>query len=216
MKIAVYYHCKLSGEGIVDPDFAQLVMAEQMNVLHLSGLLGALTEFHVGVNGGDRDARLAELMAPAPAVVHVHGPSARTEIPTLNLIRARLEPGWFILYHHSKGITHPNDLFTAHWRRCMEKACVRNWTHCIGALVNGSDSAGAHWLSRERFGPNVTTPFWGGTFWWARSEHLLKLPPLPEPTWANRWEAESWIGKVTPKVTDFAPHWPNEPDCSKA
>lgn len=212
MKLAVFYHCKLSGEGIPDNDAAIVLLCHQMHALKASGLAVQAQEIHLGINGTDGDALLAGCFSPPRSVLHVHGSGARTEIPTLNLLREWLpsHPDWHALYHHAKGVTHPRDEFYARWRQRMENACVWNWQRCVTDLEKGYEAVGCHWLTPQQFPGTVTSPFFGGTFWWARSEYLAQLPPLPEPTWANRYEAESWIGRRRPypRVMDYYPGWP--------
>ena len=81
-------------------------------------------------------------------------------------------------------------------------------------LAKGRDSCGAHWMTPEQFPGKVKSPFWGGTFFWATAKFLLSLPPLPPPTWKNRFEAENWIGRgpSRPSVTDYHNGWPSM-DC---
>lgn len=212
MKISVFYHCKISGEGIPSNDTALEIMAQQMHALGESGLADAASEIQIGVNGSPGDALLVSAFAPAKVSLHVHGPEARTEIPTMNLIRGWL-PGkhdWAVLYFHTKGVTHPGEASYDRWRERMQQACVWNWRRCVEDLRRGRDACGCHWLTPEQFPGAVTSPFFGGTFWWAKAEYLMQLPPLPEPTWQNRYEAESWIGRRRPypRVADYIPGWP--------
>ena len=212
MKLAIWYHCKISGEGVPSEDFAVNIVAQQMYALRQSGLSAAASEFHIGVNGTDSDALTVCSLAPGAPILHVHGPSARTEIPTQNILRAWL-PGhedWFVLYHHSKGITHPGHAAFDRWRERMELVCVWNWQNCVRELSSGFDAAGAHWLTPEQFPGMVSSPFFGGTFWWATAKYLLQLPPLPPPTWENRYHAEGWIGtrRPYPRIMNYLPGWP--------
>ena len=212
MRIAVFYHCKLSGGGIPDPDFAVALAAGQLQALSESGLTEAAAECHIGVNGDESDALLAACFCPAHSQLHSHGLAARTEIPTMNLIArwVKTHPGWSVLYHHTKGVTHPKMESYSRWRDRMQLACVTNWRRCVQDLDSGADAVGCHWLTPERYPGAVTSPFFGGTFWWARSDYLRQLPPLPEATWQNRFEAESWIGRRRPypKIVDYHPGWP--------
>lgn len=214
MKLAVWYHCKLYGDGIPSEDFAVGIMLGQMQALKSSGLSAAASEFHLGINGDSGMGLLALSLVPdntAP-ILHLHGSSAKSELLTTAALRAWL-PGhedWFVLYHHIKGVTHPGEASYDRWRWRMENACVNNWQRCVNDLSRGYDAVGCHWLTPERFPGSVTSPFFGGTFWWATAKYLAQLPPLPEASWQNRFEAESWIGRRRPypKVRDYHPGWP--------
>lgn len=212
MNLAVFYHCKISGDGIPDPDFALKVAVDQMLTLKESGLGEAAQEIYVGVNGDDNDAIVVASIIPAKSQLHVHGSAARTEIPTQNIIERWL-PGhadWYVLYHHTKGVTHPGQELYDRWRWRMEYNCVVQWRRCVEDLQRGYEACGCHWLTPERFPAAVTSPFFGGTFWWAKARYLMQLPRLPEAKWENRFEAESWIGRRRPypMVMDYYPGWP--------
>jgi hypothetical protein len=210
MRIEVYYHCQLSGERLPPTDYPVSLMHFQMDALKRSGLADAADEIHICVNGGDSDALSACSLAPSKSILHVHREPSSTELPTLNVLRNSLKPDTAVLYHHIKGVTKPGDPLWDAWRGCMERACVWNWRQCHDLLSHGYDSVGCHWLTPERFPGTVTSPFWGGNFWWARSDYLARLPGLAADRWENRYEAESWSGRGIPRpaVMDFHPQWP--------
>jgi hypothetical protein len=213
-KIAVFYHCILSGGTVsIDTPKACAIMAEQMAALKESGLADAADEIRIGLNGDSEDLEMARLFAPAKAMFMVHGKGATTEIPTMNHLRDWLpaHPDWLVAYHHIKGVCYPDHLLYHAWRRCLERAVVWGWRDCIAEIERGRDSCGAHWMTPEQFPGKVKSPFWGGTFWWATAKFLLSLPPLPTPTWKNRFEAENWIGRGPrrPSVTDYHNGWPS-------
>lgn len=214
MKIAVWYHCKLAGEGIPQEDYAIVIMAEQMGALKESGLAAAASEIHIGVNGDDSQGLLASALAPDKAVIHPHGPQARTELPTFALLRRWLpkHADWLVLYHHSKGVTQAKDgrddrEKTEH-RRSMETACVWNWQQCVKDLERGFQAVGINWVDPITR-PVLPGRFYAGNFWWARADYLLTLPPLPDKAREyglfERTKAEMWIGsaKVRPFTLDY-------------
>ena len=211
-KIAVFFHCIISdGERPIDKDYALNLIASQMTALQDSGLSDACHYLCVGVNGDEVDSAAVSMLCPKKADIVTHGKTARTEITTLNLIQRWLPEhrGWNVLYHHTKGVSTPNQ--ADGWRRRMERHCVWNWQECLKLLDNGFEAVGCHWLTPEGHGSSIGSPFFGGTFWWAKADYLLTLPPLPEPIWANRYEAETWIGKGPrrPRVKDLYPGWPS-------
>jgi hypothetical protein len=211
--LAIFYHCIVEGGATgVSPVHSIPIIAEQMQALKESGLHDAATEFHVGLNGDEAASVLLMMLAGEKARITIHGKSARSEIPTLALLQRWLpgHPGWYVLYFHPKGVTALGQKLREDWRRCMMRAVVWGWRQCISELDKGADAAGCHWLTPERFGSCVKTPYFGGTFWWAKSDFLMTLPPLPTPTWENRYEAESWIGRRPrrPVVVDYHPEWP--------
>lgn len=218
-KIAIFYHAQLNGGfRAIDESYAISVMQEQMDALMNSGLLDASDEFIVGSNGNDRDTIPARLLAGKKANFIQHAPNSCCEFETMRALKNWLpsHSDWKVMYFHTKGVSRPKeDAIWTHWRNCMMACIVWNWHSCVYDLDNGFDTVGAHWITRERYGPIVGTPYWGGTFWWANARFLLELPDFPKhPTDADRYYCESWIGMGrTPKVKDYAPHWPNVTDC---
>lgn len=211
-QIAVFYHCLLTSEHrVIDPDYALNLIANQMAALKESGLEEAASTICIGVNGSEADALAVACLSPDKAAVVAHGVRATTEIPTMNILRqwAIEHPNTFVMYHHSKGVSTPNQ--ADGWRRRMELVSVWGWNECFQALKTGHDIAGAHWLTPEKNPGTIHSPFFGGTFWWAKTNYIATLPPLPEAKWENRYEAETWIGKGArrPRVRDFYPGWPS-------
>lgn len=209
--IAVWYHCCLSGPGIPSAEQAVNILAEQMWALKASGLSDAAAELHIGINGPVEDQLLAMGLAPEKSVFHRYGPESRGEGHTLRQMKQSLQPGNYVLYHHTKGVTHPGDGY-APWRRCMQRVCVENWRRCVDQLERGAETVGAHWLSHDRYTLiHPTQQYWGGTFWWASSDYLLTLPPIVvDDVNGKCYEAEVWIGKCGrhPRAVDLANHWP--------
>jgi hypothetical protein len=211
MRIAVFYHCVLSGPRIPSEEHAMSVLISQMAAWRNSDLEKIADENHVGLNGTDSQAMVLSSVIPANSILHIHGPRAQTELSTLHELQLWLKPGWAVLYHHIKGVQYPDNPVWDRWRKCMQNACVWNWRACVEALEQGFDTAGAHWMTSKKY-PMVSPDhrYWGGNFWWATSDYLLTLTSLPPDQYERRYDAEVWIGSGprTPKARDFANHFP--------
>ena len=209
--IAVFFHAILSGGSRpINTPYACALLQEQMRALDKSGLLAAADELHVGLNGGEDDLEIARLFLPLKAHVILHGGGATTEIPTMQFLRRWLlgHEDWMVFYHHMKSVTHHGDALYSRWLRRMEKFTVYGWRTCVAELANGTDACGCHWLTPNQHPQWVKSPFFGGTFWWSKAAYLKTLPALPAATWANRFEAEKWIGLGNPRIKDYYPGWP--------
>ncbi len=108
-----------------------------------------------------------------------------------------------VLYAHTKS-AHDSSYINRAWRMSMSMHVVYGWKHCMTNL-DSVDAVGCHWLTPEKWPTLVTSPFFGGNFWWAIPEYLRTLPSLATN---SRWDAESWIGLSDPKVLDLLPGWP--------
>lgn len=212
--IAIWYHCLFQGTvRPIDMDFSIQLMTEQMNSLEQCGLESVANEIWIGVNGGEEDAQIARVLAPAKAKVIAHG-LVSSEITTLSLLRdwVKSHSGWYVLYFHLKGSSHPENPNTT-WRLNMEKHVLWNWRMCVFDLDSGYDAVGSYWLTPEEHPTLIQQhPFFGGTFWWSKSDYLGTLPELPEPNFQNRYIAESWIGSGPrrPRVKNYIEGWPTQ------
>jgi hypothetical protein len=189
------------------------IMAKQMMALKESGLEEAASEIYIGVNGDESEAFDASEYAPSKSQIIPHGRGSASELTTLHYIQKWLRPGWNVCYHHIKGATHPGSKIWESWRNCMERVVIWNWRDCVRDLEHGFDTAGAHWMSSEKYAIiDPSQRYWGGNFWWATSEHLLKLPTIQANADNHNmfYEAEVWIGKSPGKIRtmDYARHFP--------
>lgn len=189
---------------------AETIVLEQMWALTNSGLEAAAQEVYVGLNGDEGDAwTLCQLLCDK-AQIHVHGKSARSELPTFSRMRSWLPEHreWAVFYHHSKGVTQPQDEFHHHHRRTMEAALVHQWRRCVADLERGFEAVGINLVDPKKR-PVLPGRFFAGNFWWARADYLLQLPPLPDTlvSWndPNRCLAEGWIGTCSrePRMMDY-------------
>ena len=218
-RLAVFYHARIEGGSAgIDPAYGRMMFQAQMDTFVASGLYEACNFSFIGLNGGGVDF-VNENSPPGCCIVE-HGAAAESLLPTYLYLEDWLtsHPDWYVCLWHTKGITHPKDPLNIVWRRCMEKCVIENWRQCIKDLDLGVDTAGAHWLTRDQYGPIVNTFFWGGAFFWAKAEFLLKLPRLiREVKTRDDWfSPEMWIGTgPRPSVRDYATHWPNLNDCGR-
>jgi hypothetical protein len=210
--VAIFYHCIFTGtERVINSGFVMDLMAQQMQTLEAVGLADYAREMYVGVNGGEDDAEIARMLAPNKAKIIAHGKGTGTEITTLNFIRewVKSRSGWYVLYFHTKGVSHPENPNTT-WRLNMERHVLHNWRTCILDLDKGYDCCGSYWLTPEEHRSWVKSPFFGGTFWWAKADYLATLSPLPAPEFINRYDAEGWIGSGPrrPRIMNYISGWP--------
>jgi hypothetical protein len=135
---------------------------------------------------------------------------------TLNKARdwAKANPTGRVLYSHTKGAFHHSGQHL--WRRVVEARLIGEWTLRLPEL-NEADVVCLHWLtpanSSSSHGILITKQFAAGTFFWARSEYLARLPELPVLTMETRHMAEAWIGHGDPPpvVKDLSPGFPSYP-----
>lgn len=107
--IAIFYHCLFAiGNPPTFLDQAYRIVTEQMNAVTRSGLYEATSHFVAGVNGDQESWTYAASILPARAQIVLHGLDSRAENLTIVELEkwAKSNPGWGVLYFHSKGATH--------------------------------------------------------------------------------------------------------------
>lgn len=191
----------------------------QMSEIRRSGLLAEAKEFHVGINGGAESLEVAHLFIPAKAQIELHGLDSHSENPTIRMIEKWLpgHSGWYVLYFHSKGATHPRlDWLCDRWRNCMTRP-IRHWRQTVRDLDSGYESVGCHWMTGKDTPPGQSV--WAGNFWFAKADFLLTLPSIMDrariksdglKALSARYESEVWIGngRRLPLVKDYhGPNW---------
>ena len=114
------------------------------------------------------------------------------EYPTLNKVGtiATNNPDSNILYLHTKGISHINNInYIADWTNMMLYFLVEKHTECINKLNEGYDAVGCNYIECNQY---TDKKHFSGNFWWSKSTYINKLHLLDENT-GNRAYAEFWL-----------------------
>lgn len=188
-----YYH--IYADGVFWPEAA----AEHIKALHE---VDSEYRLVIGVVGeqSNRETAIDFLKNWLPVMPdEVHEFKDGWEQQTLELLRADVSSGVAtepILYTHTKAAVNKTT-DSGPWRTCMERNVVVAWQRALDAIQNGeSDTVGAHWLTPKQWPGAITSPFYGGNYWWSSPSHIKRLPPF---YYNDRWEAERWLGLVEPK-----------------
>lgn len=210
MKLAIFYHCLFfRGEPPQPLPAAADIVSSQMQAVTNSGLLNAVAEFHVGINGGSESEPLAKEIMPEKAAITFHGLQVRNELKTILMLEewVKTHEGWFVLYFHSKGATHDPQSdyakFSGSWREGMMQDLVANWRACVVDLDAGNDIACSHWMWNMADG---TQHIPAGNFLWIKSDFARKLPSL----WLRERIKTSGIDSVESRYESEV-YWGNGP-----
>jgi hypothetical protein len=154
------------------------------------------------------------------------------EIPTMADIKTYcdvIDEEAYILFVHHKGVTRLDNTCVRDWRDMMTYFNVERWRDCVAKLDEGYDTVGINWRSKP-------VDHYSGTFFWARSGYIKKLPKLLRPRdaqfqrqissdilpseWPYRYEGEMWVALAkpnaysmydSPETTDhYYVNWPKE------
>jgi len=118
------------------------------------------------------------------------------EFPTLNMVRefSIENPGYAVLYVHTKGISRPGNECVVGWRRSMMYHLVEKYEYCIDRLKI-CDTVGCNYTKHHEYA------HWQGNFFWGKSDYIATLKPVEEMdlssesrnVWTDRHKAEAWI-----------------------
>lgn len=200
MKIAIFYHIGQFNNW-------RSVYNEQVRKLFLSGLYDAASFIHCGINGDQPLPNQPDKFISKRNDDHV------LEADTLKSLWsfAKVNPGYKILYLHTKGVTWTNEFHsvTTSWRRYMEKYLIRQWKDCAEQL-NYYDACGVLYRNKAAYGLNtpqyieIDANYFDGNFWWATSDYISRLDPNYLYTNDNvpwlRGKSELWIGSGNPNA----------------
>jgi len=211
-KIVVAYHAYMFG------DHYMTLMREQFRLLIHSGLYNACDKLYIGIvmdknmhpgketgiawaNGFYNFATSSKPEKEKKVEIAIY-PQNNEETDTMKWIRdySKDNPGDYVLYWHTKGITKDNQP-TTDWRHYMEYFCIEQWKDCIAKLEEGFDCCGVLWNTDTPLGMH---PHFSGTFWWARTDCINTLDhSFLDSEW--RYAREFWIGS-NPKARAFEFH----------
>lgn len=201
-KIAIFYH-------IGQLNHWRDVYQEQLRKLFLSGLYDASQFIFCCINGND------PLPLPTPdKIISVRNNNHTLEADTLKHMWdfASVNPGYKILYIHTKGVTWAEDSgigdVTTKWRRFMEGYVIRRWKECVIHL-DTHDTCGVLYKDKAYYNPGtpdytiLDANYYDGNFWWATSDYIATLDPNYLYTSDTPWlrgKSELWIGTQKPNA----------------
>jgi hypothetical protein len=120
------------------------------------------------------------------------------EYPSLNKIKqiASDNPNSYILYLHTKGITHDGQILNnvKDWINMMLYFLVEKSDECINQLNNNYDTVGCNYHLATHYCP----VHYSGNFWWSKASYIDKLHLLDE-TNVDKAYAEFWLFTSNPK-----------------
>ena len=163
-----------------------------------TGLLYALDSVRVGMVGSavNRDRVLTlfdELAIPVQVVATT--PEGWEQVTLRELHTFAKQDGGKIFYAHTKGAW-SSDRMANPWRVSMIHDTVTRWRECVKAL-DFVQTAGPFWQESAMPEHHDHKHFFGGNFWWARSDYVAALPPVENE---HRFQAEGWVGLGSPSV----------------
>lgn len=184
--LAHFYHVYADGAWEAPVD-------EHLHALTVSGLLDNLDDLFVGIVGLPENRALVRKQFPA--VVVAEADTGWEQLTLAKLQEYAMNHEGKIFYAHTKG-AHQPDEYRSQWRKAMTHDTVTRWRDCVDAL-NFVGVAGPYWMESQEPEHKDHQKFFGGNYWWARTNYLRALPPV---RMEHRWQAEGWIGLAGPSV----------------
>lgn len=211
-KIIIAYHAYLFG-----PNYMNMIIEQFRRINnHPHDLLKSCDKMYVGVVDTKtkkpswgvewlektfRGTNSSKNPEPNTKVEIVVYPGNRELRDTLTWIKnhAANNPEDYILFFHTKGISHNNQAIDD-WRHYMEYFVLDRWRDCVQKLDEGYDCCGVLWNKNTPIGE---FPHFSGAFYWATAKYINTLNhDYIESDW--RYHMEFWIGSnPNAKVYEF-------------
>lgn len=190
MKLAHFYHIYADGEyeGIVQDHVEAIISSELADSLDLFAV-GLVGEKHNRIEA----VELLTYYGLKPRVV-AEAETGWEQVTLYRLHDYAKHNEAKVLYAHTKGAWSQSQL-ASEWRRAMTNDCVKRWQESVTHLDEWPVS-GSYWVTSKEPEHIDHKAFFGGNFWWARTDYLRTLPPLLNE---HRYQAEGWIGLNEPK-----------------
>jgi hypothetical protein len=174
------------------------VVREQLADLEQSGLYEASEKRYIVVAGEMSSvAKVRKQLKQYPKCVIADVSAIKAyEFPTLLQLQrhAQKNDKSFYYYIHTKGVTYPNHKGGKYWRDYMMYYNVIRWQDCVAKLKDGFDTCGVKLVDNHKAFPK----HYSGNFWWAKSEYILRCPPVESMKQEDRYQAEFWVCKASP------------------
>jgi hypothetical protein len=182
-----------------------LIAAEMHGRMEQSGLLDLADRVFVSMLGdgmarGALEDALYSRHGDKYRVVHSGPDLTEYEWPALrHMWDTSFQEDFHGFYVHTKGASNCRpDVIPRiqrnirNWRYAMSRAVIAGHETCRGLLSSGVDACGP--LHYPHFGGEGKGIF-AGNFWWARSEHIRRLPSahMAALPGGNRMGAETWV-----------------------
>jgi hypothetical protein len=189
VRLTHFYHVFADGEWLKPAQ-------EHFKALVTSELLENLNMIHLGIVGS-RENRL-QVAKTLPGVVVAEADKGWEQVTLQKLHQHAQTDNGALFYAHTKGAW-SQSILADRWRASMTHDTVTRWRDCVEALQT-VQACGAHWIRSHMPEHREHEHFFGGNFWWARSDYVSTLDPVKTDT---RFQAEGWIGLNNPSVTNL-------------
>lgn len=189
-RILIFYHIYLIGPYTIS------IVSQQLSLILHSGLLDSCESLNIGVINPNKNLEynpeLQELIDSfnidnkIKILFNISGGDERDTAIQFKDFSDKLseDEEAFILYFHTKGVTHFNQQSmypTKYWRHHMEYFNILRWKDCVCLLRNGYDSCGVLWIDKKtnheflRDCEWEDAGFYGGTFFWMTTNLIKKI-----------------------------------------
>jgi hypothetical protein len=193
INIEIFYHLFIDDEW-----YSFSIFNEQMNTLLNSGLLHNCVSLNIGIIYCGVSEKILNKINKLIEQYNINsnirilyisdsGNECNTGIFLKNycdLLPSLISEHTYILYFHSKGVSHFNtekELPTKYWRHYLEYFNLIKWKNCVDKLNDGYDSCGTLWFSQKNHpillnSEWINSGFYAGSFFWVKSSLIQKIP----------------------------------------
>lgn len=161
-----------------------LVFAEMVTKMATSGLVDAVDQIHICVNG--KVEKMNSVLEPLCelsdkfVIRPVNDNPGKWEWPTITTIHndclSDSDTVNYIGYAHLKGLSRGtlSDQRATDWRHYLSYWTIERWEDNLKLLSTGVETVGINWMDEP-------WPHYSGNFWWATDRYIRQLDRLPDP-----------------------------------
>ena len=193
----VIHSCTLSSTGTKTLDYI-------VNVINKTGFIDAVDSIFI-VNIGipiDNIYNYNNKSKNKYTVINYSDDTSLFEYPSLNKIKqiAVDYPDSYILYLHTKGITHTGQALNniKDWNNMMLYFLVEKYDECFQQLNKEYDTVGCNFFIAANHVNYSYPDHYSGNFWWSKASYINKLHLLDEIN-VSKVYAEFWLFTSNPK-----------------
>lgn len=193
----VIHSCTLSSTGTKTLDYI-------VNVINKTGFIDAVDSIFI-INIGipiDNIYNYNNKLKNKYTVINYSDNTSLFEYPSLNKIKqiAVDNPDSYILYLHTKGITHTGQALNnvKDWNNMMLYFLVEKYDECFQQLNKEYDTVGCNFFIAANHVNYSYPDHYSGNFWWSKASYINKLHLLDEIN-VSKVYAKFWLFTSNPK-----------------
>ena len=171
------------------------IVAEQMLLAHLSGLVNVTSNIYVtGLGKIENNKSISDIFSSSKFIYEYDTKTEVYEYPTLIKLEKFCAGNnrSLVWYAHSKAASHEHNEM-APWRDVMNYFILDKWHHCHGLLSTTNYTTCGAILTHDSVRVSGWNTYYAGNMWWTKCSHVNRLTRLAKIDQKDRFLAEIYV-----------------------